>query len=124
MLISISNNNPDPLYKQVKDQMIEAIVTGELKKDDSLPSIRKMAKELKISVITIKRAYAEMESEGYIYTRPGLGSYVTGINKDDLRREKMKEIRGKLKEIVDDGKSLDIDIKDLINILREMEGDY
>lgn len=123
MFISISNNNPDPLYKQVKDQIKDAIISGELKEDDSLPSIRSMANELRISVITIKRAYTELESEEYIITRRGLGSFVRGIRKDDLRREKMKNVKKQLEEILNDASRFDITIEDIIDILREMEGD-
>ncbi|MTI49636.1 GntR family transcriptional regulator [Sporosalibacterium faouarense] len=123
MFISISNNNPDPLYKQVKDQMKNAIITGELKEGDALPSIRGMANELKISVITIKRAYSELENEGYIITRRGLGSFVNDIRKDDLRREKMGEIKGRLESLLEDASKFDIDIKDIIKLLKEMEGE-
>lgn len=123
MFISISNSNPDPLYKQVKDQIKNAIVTGELKDGESLPSIRGMAKELKISVITIKRAYTELENEGYILTRRGLGSFVSEISKEDLREEKMKEIKFRLEKLVDDVSKFDIDIQEIIEILRSIEGE-
>ena len=123
MYISISNSNPDPLYKQIKDQIINAIVLGELKEGELLPSIRMMAIELKISIITIKRAYQDLEGEGYIITRPGLGSYVTSINKDKLRSEKMIEIKEKMKEIVDEADKYYIDINELIKILHEIGGD-
>lgn len=120
MFITLSNTNPDPLYKQVKDQIVHAIVTGELKEDELLPSIRTMANELKISVITVKRAYADLENEGYIVTRPGLGSFVTPINKDNLRDEKLKEIRERLKEITDEAKKYYIEIDDVIKMLKEI----
>ncbi|WIV11500.1 GntR family transcriptional regulator [Proteiniborus sp. MB09-C3] len=121
MFITLSNTNPDPLYKQVKDQIIHAIVTGDLKKDELLPSIRTMANELKISVITIKRAYADLENEGYITTRPGLGSFVTPINKDNLRNEKISEIRINLKEILDEAAKYYIEVEDIIKILKELK---
>ena len=81
MFIVISPLNPEPMYKQVTDQVKDAIAAGTLKLEDKLPSIREMSKELKISMITIKRAYSDLESEGYIFTRPGLGSFVAGIGK-------------------------------------------
>lgn len=121
MFITLSNANPDPLYKQVKDQIVHAIVTGDLKEDELLPSIRTMANELKISVITIKRAYADLENEGYIITRPGLGSFVNPINKDKLRKEKINEVRERLKEIVDESSKYYIQVDDIIKILKELE---
>ncbi len=121
MFITLSNTNPDPLYKQVKDQIINAIVTGDIKEDELLPSIRAMANELKISVITIKRAYADLENEGYIITRPGLGSFVTSINKESLRKEKNDEIREKLKEIVTEARKYYIETEDIIKILEDLE---
>lgn len=122
MFISISNNNPDPLYKQVKDQIKNAIITGEIKDEEPLPSIRGMAKELNISVITIKRAYQELESEGYILTRRGLGSFVCKISKTGLREEKMKDLREKLENIVDEATRYEIDIQDIIKLLKELGG--
>ncbi len=124
MFITLSNTNPDPLYKQIKDQIVHAIVTGELKEDELLPSIRTMANELKISVITVKRAYSDLESEGYIVTRPGLGSFVTPINKDNLRDEKLSEIREKLKEIADEARRYYIEIDDVIKILEEIKEEF
>lgn len=121
MFITLSNANPDPLYKQVKDQIVHAIVTGELKEDELLPSIRTMANELKISVITVKRAYSELESEGYIVTRPGLGSFVTPINKENLREEKTEEIKIRLKELVDEAGKYHIKVDDIVKILKELE---
>lgn len=123
MFITLSNTNPDPLYKQVKDQIVHAIVIGDLKVDELLPSIRAMANELNISVITIKRAYADLENEGYIVTRPGLGSFVTPINKESLRKKKLSEIRGRLKEITDEASRYYIEVSDIINILKELEED-
>lgn len=121
MFITLSNTNPDPLYKQVKDQIVHAIVTGELKEDELLPSIRTMANELKISVITVKRAYADLENDGYIVTRPGLGSFVTPINKDNLREEKIEEIKEKLKELIDEASKYYIKVDDIIKIFKELE---
>ena len=121
MFISISNSHPDPLYKQVKDQIKNAIITGEIKEEGPLPSIRGMAKELNISVITIKRAYSELENEGYIFTRRGLGSFVSKISKVKLREEKMSELKQKLEKIIKEAHKYDIEIKDIINLLNEME---
>jgi GntR family transcriptional regulator len=120
MFIVISPLNPDPMYKQVTDQVKDAIADGTLKPEDKLPSIREMARELKISEITIKRAYADLEHEGYILTRSGLGSFVADINKDKLRREKLSEITGAMKKILTTGKRFGISASDLTEILREL----
>jgi GntR family transcriptional regulator len=93
LFIAISATNPDPMYKQVTDQIRDAIVRGSLASDARLPSIREMAGELKISHITIKRAYGDLEREGYIITRPGLGSFVAGMNWGRLREKKLEELR-------------------------------
>lgn len=124
MYIFISHTNPDPLYKQITDQIKNAIASGQLKEGEALPSIRGLAKELKTSVITIKRAYSDLENEGYIITRPGLGSFVASISKERLKDEKLKEIEAKLKSITEDAKKYGIKIDDIINILKELEGWY
>ena len=118
MFIVVSPLNPDPMYKQITDQIKDAIASGQLQPETRLPSIREMAKELKISAITIKRAYSDLEKEGYIYARSGLGSYVAGINKDRLRKEKLKEIKGDLKKILKTAEKFDISEKEIIDLIR------
>lgn len=118
MFIVIAPQNPDPMYKQVTDQIKDAIASGTLKPETKLPSIREMAKELKISMITIKRAYADLENEGYILTRSGLGSYVADINRDRLRDEKLAEIRTELIKILNAAARYDISAEDIFKSLR------
>ena len=118
LFIVVSPLNPDPMYKQITDQIKDAIASGQLQPETRLPSIREMAKELKISAITIKRAYSDLEKEGYIYARSGLGSYVAGINKDRLRKEKLKEIKGDLKKILKTAEKFDISEKEIIDLIR------
>jgi len=118
MFIVISPQNPDPMYKQVTDQIKDAIASGTLKPETKLPSIREMARELKISMITIKRAYTDLENEGYILTRSGLGSFVVDINRDKLREEKLAEIRSELKKILHAAASYDITAEDIFATLR------
>ena len=118
MFIVISPHNPDPMYKQVTDQIKDAIASGTLKPETKLPSIREMAKDLKISMITTKRAYADLENEGYILTRSGLGSYVANINKDKLREEKLVEIRSEIKKILNAAARYDISADDIFTALR------
>lgn len=119
MFIVISPLNPDPMYKQVTDQIKDAIAGGNLKPEDRLPSIREMSKELKISQITIKRAYADLEKEDYIITRSGMGSFVADINKEKLRLEKLEEIKSEIMKILNSGKKFDISGKDVIEIIKE-----
>jgi GntR family transcriptional regulator len=118
MFIVISPQNPDPMYKQVTDQIKDAIASGTLKPEMKLPSIREMARELKISMITTKRAYADLESEGYILTRSGLGSFVLDINRDRLREEKLAEIRSELTKILHAAARYDISAEDIFATLR------
>jgi GntR family transcriptional regulator len=118
MFIVISPQNPDPMYKQVTDQIKNAIASGTLKPETKLPSIREMAQELKISMITIKRAYADLESEGYILTRSGLGSFVVDINKEKLREEKLAEIRTEITKILNTAARYDISADDIFTALR------
>ncbi len=121
MFIVISPLNPDPMYKQVTDQIKDAIAEGSLKAEDRLPSIREMARELQISEITVKRAYADLESEGYILTRSGLGSFVAEINQEKWRQEKLAEIRGEIRKLLSIGKKFGIAAPELIKIIRDME---
>jgi GntR family transcriptional regulator len=118
MFIVISPLNPDPMYKQVTDQVKDAIASGTLKPETKLPSIREMAKELKISMITIKRAYADLENEGYILTRSGLGSFVADINWDKLREEKLAEIRFEVTKILNAAARFDISAEDIFAAVR------
>ena len=100
MFLVISPQNPDPLYKQVMDQLKDAVAGGSLKPGERLPSIREMAKELNISEITIKRAYTDLEAEGFIYTRAGLGSFVADLNQDRLRQDKLRQIQEELRRVL------------------------
>ena len=118
MFIVISPLNPDPMYKQVTDQIKDAIASGTLKPETKLPSIREMAKELKISMITIKRAYADLENEGYILTRSGLGSFVADINWDKLREEKLAEIRFEVTKILNAAARFDISAENIFAAVR------
>ena len=118
MFIVISPLNPDPMYKQITDQIKTAIADGTMIPAAKLPSIREMSKELKISEITIKRAYADLESEGFILTRSGLGSYVANINKDKLREGKMEEIRKELNKIVKTSEKFNITPGDIVALIQ------
>lgn len=102
--IVISNKKDTPIYQQMYDQIKNLIISGELSEGEALPSIRGIAKDLKISVITTKRAYDELEKDGYIYTVQGKGCFVAEKNKDLIMEENLRKIEehiGKIYEIAD-----------------------
>lgn len=121
MFIVLSPLNPDPMYKQVTDQIKDAIAIRTLKPGDKLPSIRELSLELKISIITTKRAYSDLENEGYIITRPGLGSYVADISKEKLREEKLDEISDDLLKIIKTAETFNITQKDIFALIKKLE---
>jgi len=117
MRILISNASPDPIYEQVTKQIKNQIISGDLSEGDPLPSIRKLAKELQISVITTKRAYEELENEGFIDTVGGKGCFVAMQNKELLREKKMKTVEERLNDSVNEAKKLGISLNDLQEML-------
>ncbi len=121
MFIVLSPTNPDPMYKQVTDQVKDAIGAGDLQANQKLPSIREMAQALNISVITIKRAYLDLETEGLILTRAGLGSFVADIDHETLRTEKLAEIRAELSRLLGTGKKFGITARDVIQLVNQIE---
>jgi len=118
MKIIISNASPDPIYEQIVRQVKSQIIGGELEEGEALPSIRKLAQELQISVITTKRAYDELEREGFIDTVGGKGTFVAVQNKELLREKKMKLVEEKLAEAVTEARLLGIGPKSLREMLR------
>jgi GntR family transcriptional regulator len=121
LFIVVSPLDPDPMYKQVTDQIKNAIASGTLQPGHKLPSIREMAGELKISEITIKRAYSDLENEGYIFTRSGLGSFVASIDKQKLRQEKLEEIRWEISRILKAGEKFGISTEDIIVLIKRIK---
>lgn len=120
MNIIISNMSKDPIYEQIAKQIKDNIIKGIISEGELLPSIRNLARELKISVITTKRAYEELEREGFIETVPGKGSYVSVQNKELLKEKKMKSIEDKLMEAIEDSKSIGLtkkELKEMLDIL-------
>lgn len=115
MDIIISNSSSIPLYDQVVSQIKHLILTNELKQDEMLPSIRALAKELQVSIITIKRAYEELDAEGFIKTIPGKGTYVSGTNLERLREARISQIEQQLEELVTAAKAVDLSLEDLIS---------
>ena len=100
MDIIISNSSSIPIYEQLKKAIKQAILENELKEDDILPSVRSMANDLKISFLTVKKAYDELEKEGYIKTVQGKGSFVARKNSELLLEESKKVLQGYIEEIV------------------------
>jgi GntR family transcriptional regulator len=120
MQLLINNRNGVPIYDQIYGQIKDQIINGSLKEDDPLPSIRSLAKDLKISVITTKRAYEELEAEGFIYTVPGKGSYVAPKNTDLLREQNLRKIEDHLSEVVQLSASCALDKKTIIEMVELM----
>lgn len=120
MNILITNSSGQPIYEQITGQIKNLIITGELAEGDALPSMRLLAKELKISVITTKRAYEELEREGFIVSYTGKGSFVASQNVDFLREQKQKEIEEHLQQAVDAAKNLGIQVEELADMLHIM----
>ncbi len=115
--IIISNSSGRPIYDQISAQIKEKIMTGELKEGDALPSMRLLAKELRISVITTKRAYEELERDGFITTVTGKGSFVAPKNTDILKEEYLKKIEDHMKEIAELSVSCNLSLDELIQML-------
>lgn len=118
MNIIISNSSGEPIYEQITNQIKGLILVGELGAGDSLPSIRNLAQELRISVITTKRAYEELEKEGFIQTVPGKGSFVAGQNKELLKEKRMRIIEEKLSEAVEESKLIGLGLNQIIDIIK------
>ncbi|OWA37722.1 GntR family transcriptional regulator [Saccharibacillus sp. O16] len=120
MDILISNSSGEPIYAQIFSQIRQSILTGELPAGSSLPSIRQLAKDLQISVITTKRAYEELERAGLIDSMVGRGSFVSGVNREFLREQRLKAIEENLSEIVVESRLLGLDKQDLIALLESV----
>lgn len=99
MNIFIDNKSGKPIYEQIYSQIKAQIISGALEEDDGLPSIRNLAKDLRISVITTKRAYEELEREGFIYTVAGKGCFVAPKNVEFMRKENLKKIEAHMEAI-------------------------
>ena len=124
MNIIISNNSSVPIYEQIKNAIKDAIISNELKEEEMLPSVRNLANDLKISFLTVKKAYDELEAEGFIKTVQGKGSFVAPKNLEIIKEEKLKEIQDYIEKIYNISKIANIsedEIKELFNIIFEEE---
>ena len=118
MQIYLSNSGQEPIYAQITRQIKQQILSGQLQAGDALPSIRLLAKELRISVITTKRAYEDLETAGFIVTQPGRGSFVAAQNPALLRETQLKEVEEHLQRAVDAARQGGIRYEEVCETLR------
>lgn len=123
MNIVIDNRSGAPIYEQIYRQIKNLIISGELKENDPLPSIRNIAKDMRISVVTTKRAYDELEKEGFIYTLPAKGCFVAPKNTELLREENLKKIEEYIAEIRQLAVSCRLSTDDIIEMIKYDQGD-
>lgn len=124
MKILISNTSDLPLYQQIKEQIKETIFKGELSEGDSMPSIRNFADDIKVSILTIRRVYEELEQEGFITRQVGIGTFVSTGNLEILRDSKRRVVEQKMADMIKDAKALGItqsELQEMMNILYEEE---
>ncbi|MFD1065019.1 GntR family transcriptional regulator [Oceanobacillus locisalsi] len=118
MQIIISNSSKEPIYEQILKQIQTAILSGDLAEGEALPSIRQLAKDLKISVITTKRAYEELEKSGFIYSIVGKGSFVAEQNLDVIREKKLRVIEEQLSAVISNSKEIGLPYEELQELLK------
>ncbi|MCI7670971.1 GntR family transcriptional regulator [Schaalia hyovaginalis] len=123
MDIIISNSSNKPIYEQIASRIRDAILSGELAPGQALPSIRALANDLKVSVITTKRAYADLEAAGFIDSVQGKGSFVTGGSLELQREEALRTLESRLAAIVEDGAALGLEAKDLHEMIDLLAAD-
>lgn len=122
MKIIINNSSMEPIYEQIVSQMKAMIINGNLKENDILPSVRSLSKELKISALTVKKAYDYLEEEGFTITVHGKGTYVASTNTEFLVEEQRKEIETDLEMAIQKGKRYGLsceEIKEIFNLIME-----
>lgn len=125
MNIQINNSSDEPIYLQIKNQIKAQIISGDLKVGEQLPSIRFLAKEIRVSMLTAKRAFDELELDGFINSVQGKGNFVAAQNKELIREEYLKKIESKLQEVVELSEIADLSSDELIKMLKSyVEGEY
>ena len=125
MNIQIDNSSDNPIYLQIKNQIKAQIISGELKVGEQLPSIRFLAKELRVSMITAKRAFDELELDGFINSVQGKGNFVAVQNKELIREEYLKQIESKMQDIVELSAIAGVSNDELVEMFSSyMEGKY
>ena len=124
MQLYIDNRSGAPIYDQIYSQIKDAILSGQVAEGEALPSIRALAKDLRISFITTKRAYEELEKDGFLYTVPAKGCYVAPRNKELLREENLKKIEANIDEILSLAAACGLSQADILEMVRfAMEGE-
>lgn len=123
MNIIISNSSNIPIYEQIKEQIKNKIVSNELKTGELLPSIRNLAKDLRISVITTKNAYEELEREGYVETKPGKGTYVASKKVELIKEEQLQRIENLIDSAISIAKISGISKEEIQNIIEILYGE-
>ena len=118
MDIIISNSSGKPIYEQITSQIKQKIMQGELKEGDALPSMRLLAKDLHISVITTKRAYEDLERDGFITTVVGKGSFIREADQEFVREERLRAVEGHLQAAVDAARQCGMEETELVDILK------
>ena len=118
MKIVISTTMNMPIYEQIVNQLRDAVIKGEVAAGEGMPSIRVLAKELEVSVITTKRAYEELEKEGVIESRPGRGFYVCEQKNDHLRGKQMMNIENRILELIAECENAGMSIDDIIELIK------
>jgi len=121
--IQISNNTDTPIYEQLKNEIIRAIMTGEVQPGEALMSMRALAKELKISIITTKRAYQDLEQEGYVYSIVGKGTFVSEQNASVQRERVLLEIEKNIEELLKTAHQIDLSTEELADMIHVIEED-
>lgn len=116
MKLIVNGSSMVPIYEQIVDQIKAMIVSGELKPDDILPSVRSLSKELKISALTVKKAYDNLEEEGFTVTVHGKGTYVAATNKNLMREEQLKEVEYDLEQAIMKGRRCGLNDEEIRNL--------
>ena len=122
MKIIINSSSMIPIYEQIMDQIKAQIKAGDLKENDILPSVRTLAKELKISALTVKKSYDNLEQEGYTVTVHGKGTYVAAVNTERRQEEQKREVESDLEKAVEKGRRCglkDEEIRELFDLIME-----
>lgn len=118
MQIIISNSSKEPIYEQITNQIKSSIISGNLKEGEALPSMRQLAKDLQISVITTKRAYEELEKAGFIYSIVGKGSFIAEQNLDVMRERKLKAIEEQLTAVIINSREIGLSLDELQQLMK------
>jgi GntR family transcriptional regulator len=116
LTIVVSHKSDEPIYEQIERQFRREIMTGKMEEGDPLPSLRQLAKELRVSVVTANRAYEDLEKEGFIVTAPGRGAFVARVSKEALNDKKLQLVEEKLREAIDLAESYGISRADFLKM--------